>query len=90
MHSAFSIFHLAEFVTDNVQYETNEHYIQSKKASLFDNDLTQQKILTTCSSYEAKKLGYHVKNYNLVLWNNEAKRIALKGAYAKFTQNGLL
>ena len=42
MHSAFSSFHLAEFVIDNIWYEKNKHYFISEKAALFDDGIYMQ------------------------------------------------
>ena len=62
----------------------------SEMVVLFDDSITHDKILSTSSLYEVKKLGSHVKNCDAVVWNNEAKRLILKGGCAKFTQNGFL
>jgi hypothetical protein len=43
--SVFSNFHKSPFTIDNVQYEHNEQYIQSKNAEHFAQDDTAHKIL---------------------------------------------
>ena len=85
--SEFSNMHPIQFSVDNVTYYSSEQYIQSKKANLFNDDATEQKIMLTNSPYEAKKLGNKVANYNEQTWKENAEQIALKGVFEKFRQN---
>ena len=60
-HSVFSNMHAYGFEKDGVYCNSSEHYIQAKKAELFDDDVSKTKILGTSSPFEAKQLGSHVK-----------------------------
>ena len=85
--SPFSNFHFSPFVKDNVKYCCNEQFIQAKKAQLFNDDLSQSKIMKSMDPYLIKKLGKGVKDFIQQRWEREAKQIALDGCLAKFTQN---
>ena len=66
--SPFSNFHDAPFIRDNVKFCCNEQYIQAKKAELFSDDETQQKIMMSSNPYEIKRLGNTVKNFVKQRW----------------------
>ena len=74
------------FLADNVYYQSSEHYIQAKKAELFD-DVQVVKILNTSSPFEAKRLGGRMHNLNIDKWSKNAKDIATQGVIEKFRSN---
>ena len=76
-----------DFEVDNTRYRSTEHYIQAKKASFFNDDCSESKILRCESPFEAKRLGSTIKNFNAFEWEKVAKSIAVEGVFAKFTQN---
>lgn len=88
--SPLSNFHYAPFTVNNVNYTSNEQYIQASKAQLFDDDKTHAKIMQTSNPYDIKKLGNEVKNFVKQRWQQEAKKVAIAGCLAKFSQNGHL
>ena len=88
--SEFSNMHPSPFTVDNVTYSSAEQYIQSQKASLFNDDATEKKIMLTDSPYEAKKFGHRVAHYDDNKWRHNAERIAVRGVYEKFRQNSKL
>ena len=45
-----------------------EQYIQSEKAKLFDDDISQAKIMGEVNPYKMKKLGAKVKKFNMDKW----------------------
>ena len=63
MHSVFSNLHLSAFTVDNVHYSSAEQMIQSSIAGLFNDDVTQAKIMNEHNPYKIKKLGSRVKGY---------------------------
>ena len=89
-HSVFSNLHSASFVIDNTTYNCAEQCIQSAKAALFDDDMTQACIMRESNPYKMKKLGSKVRNFNADKWKKSAKQIAYAAAYTKFQQNPLL
>ena len=85
--SPFSNFHFSPFVKENTKYCCNEQYIQAKKAKLFNDDLSQSKIMKSMDPYVIKRLGRAVNNFVQQKWERVAKQIALDGCLAKLTQN---
>ena len=90
MHSVFSNLHPASFAVNNVKYNCVEQMIQSEKASLFNDDATQAKIMAEANPYNIKKFGNHVKNFSLEKWRKHDKQIAYSAVAAKFSQNDTL
>ena len=90
LSSPFSNFHDAPFFRDNNRYFCNEQYIQAKKAELFCDDETQQKIMVSSNPYEIKRLGGKVKNFVQQRWELAAKKIVTEACLCKFTQNAEL
>lgn len=84
--SVFSNFHECPFKEGPVTYQHNEMYIQSKKAELFGDEVTAQKILKEKNPGKCKKLGSRIQ-YDVERWRKCAADIAYKGALAKFSQN---
>jgi len=85
--SPFSNFHHAPFVKNNTRYCCNEQYIQASKAQIFNDDNAHAKIMQSRNPYEIKKLGRDVRNFIKQKWEQEAKKIAIEGCLAKFSQN---
>ena len=88
--SPFSNFHKATFRVDNTTYFCSEQFIQAKKAQLFNNTHTVDKIMVSSSPLECKDLGREVQNYNEETWKLEAEKLCLPGLMAKFEQNPCL
>jgi ribA/ribD-fused uncharacterized protein len=72
------------------RYTSNEQYIQSSKAQLFDDDSTHARIMQTSNPYDIKQLGKEVKDFVQQRWEQEARKVATDGCMAKFSQNGHL
>ena len=87
MHSIFSNLHPARFCIDNIEYSSVEQMLQSKKAALFDDDITHSKIMKESNPYKIKKLGSRVRNFSNDQWKQHEKVIALSAVRAKFAQN---
>ena len=64
-YSIYSKMYQSPFVADNVYYRSSEHYIQAKKAELFDDDVQAVKysMLTAC----LKQRGWVEGCVNLIL-----------------------
>jgi ribA/ribD-fused uncharacterized protein len=61
--------------------------MMEKKALLFNDKETAQQILLENHPSEQKKLGRQVKNFNKLVWDENARQIVYEGCYYKFTQN---
>ena len=64
--------------------------IQAKKALLFNDTATAEKIMLSESAIECKNLGKTIKGYKEDMWKEEAKRLCLPGIIAKFKDNPAL
>ena len=58
--SPFSNFHSSEFVVDGTKYTCNEQYIQSQKASMFNDDIAESRIMMASSPYKMKAIGSRI------------------------------
>lgn len=79
--------HPSIFVIDGITYKTAEQYMMAEKARLFNDKESEDLILSNDSPRECQKLGRLVKNFNLPVWNENARDIVYCGNEAKFTQN---
>ncbi|TCC88004.1 NADAR family protein [Pedobacter frigiditerrae] len=85
--TCLSQWYLSPFTVDEITYQTAEHWMMAKKASLFNDEDTLAKILKAKSPAEAKKLGREVKNYSDELWLRNRYQIVKQGNYYKFIQH---
>lgn len=80
----------AEFVVDNINYLTAEHYMMAEKARVFGDDGIRNAILRTYSPETVKKLGRMVRGFDSVTWEKHRVDVVLRGNEAKFGQNDAL
>jgi len=85
--SCFSQWWEYSFIEGGVEYKSAEHYMMAKKALLFNDKTSAQKIIECKSPVEAKKLGSEVTGYNDELWLANRFSIVKQGNYLKFSQN---
>jgi ribA/ribD-fused uncharacterized protein len=84
-YSEFSNFHPAQFVLDEHNWATVEHYFQAQK---FPGDEPLfEKIRTASSPAAAKRLGKTRSTHFRTDWNEVRESIMLKALTAKFEQN---
>ena len=62
----------------------------SKKALLFEDKETYQKIMNSSIPEEYKNLGRNIKNFSKEKWDKYKFEIAVKGNLLKFSQNDKL
>ncbi len=85
--SPFSQWYLSAFYTDGNRFNCCEQYMMWRKAVLFNDHETVQKILKEKSPYEQKKLGEQVSFFDQRIWDENKVQIVYEGNYHKFTQN---
>ena len=84
----FSNFHPSPFTVDNTLYKMSEHFIQSEKAKHYGDEHMANKIISTYSALDAKRLGHKLKKPKEVReWSEIAKEMCYPGIKAKFHQN---
>ena len=75
------------FMEDGVTFSTAEQYMMSRKALLFNDEETYEKIMSVTHPSDCKKLGRLVKNFSPVVWDKNKYDIVLKASMLKFSQN---
>lgn len=85
--SCFSQWWPSSFHIGEQEFPTAEHFMMHCKAVLFDDKEIAEKILSTESCREVKKLGRRVQNFDSQLWQEHRFAVVLRGNLAKFSQN---
>ena len=88
--SCFSQWYPSAFIVDGNTYLTAEHWMMAKKAELFDDKETMEKILAAEKPAIAKALGRVVRNFNSEVWTNTSYNIVVEGNKHKFSQDETL
>ena len=83
----FSQWHEAPFTVDGILYRTSEHWMMSKKALLFGDFVSSDKVLQCEKPAEAKAIGRAISGYDDELWNASKYEIVKTGNFHKFAQN---
>lgn len=81
-----SNWYLSEFCVDGKTFSSMEQYMMYKKAELFEDWETAEKILGTDQVGKIKMLGRSVKNYQEAVWNGVRQIVVYEGLLAKFSQ----
>jgi ribA/ribD-fused uncharacterized protein len=89
-HGPFSQWESSSFTVDSVCYKTAEHWMMAKKAELFNDLNTRDKIIKAPTPKIAKALGREVKNFNEEKWVNKRYHIVYDGNLHKFKSNSNL
>ena len=87
LHSKLSNHYPCSFSIDGTAFQSVEQFFMFKKASLFGDDITAEKILKTPDPAAAKSLGKKIHNFNMDLWRNSRDDYMRTALHAKFTQN---
>lgn len=77
----------SEFEIDGVYYNCAEQYMMAKKALLFNDLESYDKIMLEKQPYHQKALGKKVKGFVKETWESVCRTIVFDANYAKFTQN---
>lgn len=85
--SCFSQWYPAVFTVEGKVYATAEHWMMAKKAELFNDNETMEKILAVEKPAVAKALGREVKNFNENVWADASYKIVVEGNRHKFSQH---
>lgn len=83
----FSQWHFADFTELGTTYNCAEQYMMAKKATLFGDLETLEKIMQAPHPRLQKALGREVKGFDTAVWERVAQAIVYQGNFYKFTQN---
>ena len=75
---------------DGVEYISSEQYIQSQKATMFNDVSSYNKIMGVTSSLDCKNTARTLKNFDQDRWEKTAETLCKAGIKAKFFQNQYL
>lgn len=83
----FSQWYPSRFMKNGVIYNCAEQYMMAKKADLFGDIQTWEKIMVSNSPKEQKMLGRLIKDFDKDKWEAVCKQYVYDANVAKFTQN---
>jgi ribA/ribD-fused uncharacterized protein len=86
----FSQWYPASFRVEGITYLHNEQYMMAKKALLFKDTRTYNKIMAEADPAVCKALGKSAANFDQQLWDSCKDEIIYNANYAKFSQNPAL
>ena len=85
-----SNFYESRFEVDGVEYISSEQYIQSQKATMFNDVFSYNNIMGATNSLDCKNAARSIKNFDRDRWEKAAETICKAGIKAKFSQNQYL
>lgn len=85
--SCLSQWYDCPFRIGTLKYTCMEQYMMAKKAGLFGDTETEEKIMKTADPKEIKLLGRAVSNFDETVWDQFKYYIVLTGNYYKFSQH---
>ncbi len=80
----------ATFTVDGTAYPSAEHFMMERKARLFGDEHTADRILAAPSPGAAKELGRQVCGFDDHTWVAHRYDIVVRASVAKFSQNASL
>ncbi len=89
-YGAFSNWAPTPFTVDGVSFSTAEQYIMYRKCLTFGDTVTAEKLLNSDSPKEQKALGREAAGYIDSVWAGIRQTVAIRGLYAKFSQDAEL
>ena len=89
-YGAFSNWAPTPFTVDGVSFSTAEQYIMYRKCLTFGDTVTAEKLLSSDSPKEQKALGREAAGYIDSVWAGIRQTVAIRGLYAKFSQDSEL
>lgn len=83
----FSNWYPCSFEVNGITYNCAEQYMMAKKAQVFGDTDSYEKIMSSDDPREQKALGRTVKNFNPSIWDAVSVDIVFVGCLYKFAQN---
>jgi len=83
----FSQWLSSPFELGGIEYNCAEQYMMAEKARLFDDEDALETIMRTQNPAIQKATGRTVKNFEPLVWKENAKLAVYRANYAKFTQD---
>lgn len=86
----FSNWYKSPFIHKGIEFNCAEQYMMYKKAEMFNDKDSMEKVLRTKNPRDQKALGRLVKNFDQKTWEESAVDIMIEGLLCKFRQNKTL
>ncbi|MFR9750455.1 NADAR family protein [Nocardia sp. 004] len=77
----------AEFTVEGSTFRTAEHFMMWRKAMLFEDLATAEKVLAAEHPKEAKSLGRQISGFDEKIWETNRYQVVVSGNIAKFGQH---
>lgn len=81
---------VSPFLLDGIEFSMAEQYMMYRKAMMFGDRKTAEKIMNEKSAAAIKQLGRQAAGYDETVWNGCRQIVVYQGLLAKFLQNGSL
>lgn len=88
--SKVSQWHMCKIKDGDITFNCAEQAMMYRKAELFNDEKSMKLILQSDSPREQQLLGRKVKNFNLDIWNQNAREIVYQNNLLRFSQNEYL
>jgi len=85
--SCFSQWYTSEFEENGLAFKTAEHYMMYRKAVLFNDEDSAQKVLASSSPRQVKAFGRNVIGFDESAWRKHRFQIVVQANLLKFSQN---
>lgn len=86
-YGCFSNWYKSSFVVDGIRFNTSEQYIMYQKCIIFGDKNAATDMLAANTPREQKAIGRRAKGYIPKVWEGIRQMVAVRGLYAKFSQN---
>ena len=83
----FSNFHEAKFYCEGEEFHCSEQLIQWKKATYFNDRITERRILNCTDALDCKEAARDIKGFDKDDWDSKAEELCYDGIKQKFEQN---
>ena len=83
----FSQWYPSPFIVEGIEYKTAEHWMMARKALLFGDTASFEKIISSNEPAMVKKLGRTVTGFDEEAWNEKRYGIVRLGNIHKFNQH---
>ena len=86
-HGYLSNWYPSSFDLDGVHYTSTEQYIMYQKCVIFGDIVSAKAILATDDTKVQQAIGRNAKGYIGNVWAGQRQLVAVRGLFAKFSQN---
>lgn len=86
-YGCFSNWYKSSFVVDGIRFNTSEQYIMYQKCIIFGDKKAAADMLASDNPRDQKAIGKKAKGYIPKVWEGIRQMVAVRGLYAKFSQN---